>query len=383
MDYRKLFLRVALLTLVGTGVVGGAMLVAGIGGDIGKVVWTGVCAAFAAGLMYPLLGWIDQPKLRGVGVFAASALVIDLLLVLAAIWLPSLLFGRGWGWRFQEHLALSAFVFFLCAVPATLLLRWRDGAAVKYAATVGVFAAGVCFVVSMLGIWGLPGGQFEEVIAATIFFCIISTLCTVNAGLDRRHWRWAGVAAAGTTVVVTFDQCWSGILEEPGAILKYSIAAAVVAAYCNMMMALRLQGRATVLRLVCVCLALATGALFAFMVLTEWDRFTGAGDPLPVRLFAAMALATSCATVALVVVHRMTVRRTRLTGEELPTLAVIQCPRCDRKQSVLFGESSCCGCGMALVVRAYDVRCPACGYDVSGLTEARCPECNTRLLLRA
>ena len=382
MDYRKLFLRFALLTLVVTGVVGGVLVVIGVGSDIERVIGTGVAAAVAAGLVYPVLAWIDQPRLRFVGIFAAASIVVTLLLVLSAIWAPALLFPSGGGSRLEEGLAATSAVFFACAAPSTLLLRWKHTAPMKYASPAGVIGIGLIFIVSMIDGWISPGGSFDAVVFSSVLLAVVSTVCFINLGQDKRHWRWVGVGAGAVCLllgVMAWQRMGGHIVDT---LMQFCAAGAITVAYCNLMMAFRLKGRVSTLRLVCVLLGAITGGLGIGVIAAESDHFAGAPNEILIRLFAALGLATSCSTLALVVVHRMTVRRPRATGEELPIKTTMLCPRCDRRQLIPFGESRCIGCGVMLFASAYDVVCPSCGYDTGGLTEPRCPECSTRLLLR-
>lgn len=378
MALRSLFLRIALYALLITAVVGGILVIFGSGYYAGYAVGSGVLCAVAGALLAPVLNWVGQPRIAVAGVTGAVCIVGALLVALGAIWISEV-----WsGWWTREHLAFTSLSIIGCALPATLLLRFRETPAMSLASPGGTALSALVFTALVAQIWLDLGWRYEEVLANLVWFAATSTLCVINHGRDKRHWRWLGVAAGLAAVVWAAAESTQPSYGVPESI-QYCWCLAIPITYTNVALVFRLQRGAAVLRLACIGLVVIDAGLWAAIADLDAWGFNYYGDsPLVYRLFAAIGLAAGCGTVALVILHWLTGRRDIGPGSPLPTGAMVHCPRCSRKQRVDFGESACKGCGTILSVRAFDPKCPGCGYDLAGITTPRCPECTTEVLPR-
>lgn len=378
MALRSLFLRIALYALLITAVVGGILVIFGSGYYAGYAVGSGVLCAVAGALLAPVLNWVGQPRIAVAGVTGAVCIVGALLVALGAIWIPEV-----WsGWWIREHLAFTSLSIIGCALPATLLLRFRETPAMSLASPGGTALSALVFTALMAQIWLDLGWRYEEVLANLVWFAATSTLCVINHGRDKRHWRWLGVAAGLAAVVWAAAESTQPSYGVPDSI-QYCWCLAIPITYANTVLAFRLKRSAALLRGTCMALVFGAAGLWAYTVSVGSRLDTFAGEySLTYRLFAAISLAAGCGTVALIILHWLTGRREIAPGSPLPTATTVVCPRCYRKQRQDFGESACKGCGTLLSVRAFDPKCPSCGYDLAGITTPRCPECSTEVLLR-
>ena len=195
--YRKVLLRIVFWALGLAACFGAAGVIFAGHDTLWRIV--GTCAATAAGAFLVLAAsrQLDQETTWLPGVMAVSLIVTEYLATLGLIWS---LFRSA-----EEPAALTMLFLAATAVPAigfTGILKRPDGA---LSARVGLFASAVVFVLLMVGTWGgwlgtVRAERWHSLGLSLAVFAALAVLCLIGSGTDRRHWRWLGVAAAGSRV---------------------------------------------------------------------------------------------------------------------------------------------------------------------------------------
>jgi hypothetical protein len=209
-------------------------------------------------------------------------------------------------------------------------------------------------------------------------------LVNIRCG-DRRHFRWAGIPAALLAALLFVILFWSeGLL--PGSDTSNLARAAclflipaIVLGHINLLLMARLRGAQTWLQRLTIAATIAAGA---------------AAVPLPflaspyhplvevlARLTVALGIAAGSGSVALIVLSMLN----RKPAAQLPpgaltaTDVTLFCPRCQTRQTLPLGDSTCKNCELLISIKVVEPRCPACGYLLYQLTSAKCPECGAQI----
>ena len=224
--YRKVLLRIVFWALGLAACFGAAGVIFAGHDTIWRIV--GTCAATAAGafLLLAISRQLDKETTWVPGALAISLIVIEYLGTLGMIWN---LFRSA-----EEPAALTMLFLVATAVPAigfTAILKRPDGV---LSARVGLFASMMVFGLLMLGTWGgwlrtVNAEHWHSLGLSLAAFAALAVVSLIGSGLDRRHWRWLGVAAAGTAFAISAYAIIRDIHEASAWFVCIVSVAAVVA----------------------------------------------------------------------------------------------------------------------------------------------------------
>ena len=380
MPLRKMLLRGMLWSLAfaaGTGVLAALFDAPDL---IARVVGTGAASAIACALLMPISLWIDREKTRPAGLLGMTAVTIEFLLALLAIWeVPRHLFGFSVG----EELGLTMLFLALGVILWMALFRLGFYRAAVLAMRAGLFVAGGTLFLYMLAIW-LPGEFYEHdewwITGNAIFLfgglMVISLV--VPSGASRRSWRLAAIPASAAAFAMWMSNVWLGTESDLGTVIfAVLISLAGVVDHASLCLLLKLPPPQRWVRRGTIITAVLTAALIDLIVIDE-VLFDIPGDfNLLSRFASAAGIVTGSGSMALIVLARMH-RKVDFAplAPELNEMTVV-CPRCRRKQQIALGDSSCPSCGLRIAIRIEEPSCPECGYLLYALTSDRCPECGT------
>ncbi len=123
---------------------------------------------------------------------------------------------------------------------------------------------------------------------------------------------------------------------------------------------------------VALAFAWACAVFFSMLAAKErdWD------EDMVMRIGTGLLLGTISFTIANIwlVTHRKR-REAGERGERWAFAFPFRCPSCGTAGEATTGRSSCSSCGLGLRIGMSPRRCLHCGYAMSGLAEAVCPEC--------
>ena len=307
----------------------------------------GTCAATAVGALL-LLGsstLLEREEARQPGAMSVALVVAEYVLMLGLIW--ELFYGA------DDQAGLTALFLALTGFPALVFLglTTRQGTAV--AARVGLAACATSFLLFMIGTWSRGWGHRDfrhnhwfEVGSSLAPFALLAVFSLVGTGLDRRHWRWAGVAAAAagfsiTTYAIVFD------IHQTSSLFVCIVSVAIVVAHANTMMLVPLASGQRWL------LWGTLGAAITSAVLVDVRSITSPWEQERLgRLAGAAAIIAGCGTLALLVLARIN-RRVDSSGFRSPEVreVTLVCPRCRRRQAIAIEHGTCAGCGLGIAVR--------------------------------
>ena len=340
---RKVLLRVVFWALGLAACFGAAGVIFAGHDTIWRIV--GTCAATAAGAFVMLAAsrQLDQEATWVPGVMAVSLIVAEYLAALGLIWN---LFGSA-----EEPVAMTMLFLALTTIPAVGFASVMKRPESALLARVGLSASSIVFLLLMVGAWGKWFGSIsdEHWYKVGIFlaaFAGLAVLCLVGAGTDRRHWRWLGVAAAGTaflisTYAIIFD------IHQTSAIFVCIVSVAAVVAHANAMAWCPLKLAQRWLLRGTVGAGIATAAFVDLASITSpWQ------EEMLGRLAGATAIVGGCGTLALLVLAKIN-QRIMPTAANIEDLCEITmtCPRCRSKQTIAIGSGKCCACGLIIEVR--------------------------------
>lgn len=357
---------------------------------VARVTGTAFLTAAAALLLLWFSNWLDKPKRRPAGLFGMVAVVVEFLLVNAAIWEVTDLFG---GFRQEEALMVSCLIVPLCGSAGILFLHVMMVRGMRVAGRVGFGMTLLAFVMSMAAAWmfsgSMAGYSMWETVGLIAWVGPVIAASLVGLGMrmrpwtggvkddahgSPRHWRWLGVNAAVLAAGMILADIWSNVVITEEMTLL-AVVVALLVAFVNLVTLTPLRenqqwlGAATLL-------AGAATALFVELIVFD------IGGEAVERLSAAAAILTASGSVALLVLAAANRRQEFATAADGSFRVCLVCPRCRVQQEVSTGQSKCKACGLKITLRVEEPRCTECGYLLHMSEGDACPECGTTIVPR-
>jgi hypothetical protein len=345
MTVRKVLLRIVFGSLALAAGFGAAGVIFAGHDTLWRIVWT--CAATAVGALLVLVSssLLEREETWPPGALSLVLFVGEYLLNLGLIWE---VFGRA-----QDQAGLTVGFLALTGFPALVFVGTLRRSATLVAARVGLTACAVSFLLLMIGTWGRGWGTLNfqhnhwfDVTGSLAPFAFLAVLALIGAGVDRRHWRWAGVAAAAAA----FSMATYAILldvRQTSSLFVCLASGAVVVAHANAMVRVPLASNQRWL------LWATLGAAFSAAGFVDMGSITRPWqEEMLGRLAGAAAIMAGCGTLALLVLARVNrqVQRPEFSSADVREVTLI-CPCCNRKQSVAVEGGRCAVCGLGIAVR--------------------------------
>ena len=352
MTARKVLLRIVFASLALAAGFGAAGVIFSGHDTLWRIV--GTCAATAVGALLVLgsSSLLEREETWPPGALSLALFVGGYLLMLGLIWE---VFGPA-----QDQAGLTLIFLALTGLPALVFVGIQRRPATLLAARVGLAACAVSFLLLMIGTWGRGWGTrtFEhnhwfEVSGWLAPFAVLAVLSLIGAGLDRRHWRWAGVAAAATA----FSMATYAILldiRQTSSLFVCIVSVAVVVAHANAMVRVPLPSNQRWLLWATIGAAFAAAGFLDVGSITRPWQHERLG-----RLAGAAAIVAGCGTLALLVLARINrqVPLPELSVADVRQVTLI-CPRCSRKQTIAIESGACPACGLGIAVRLIPASTP-------------------------
>ena len=352
MTARKVLLRIVFASLALAAGFGAAGVIFAGHDALWRIV--GTCAATAVGALLVLgsSSLLEREETWPPGALSLALFVGEYLLMLGLIWE---IFGQA-----QDQAGLTLIFLALTGLPALVFVGIQRRPATLVAARVGLVACAVSFLLLMIGTWGRGWGTrtFEhdhwfEVSGWLAPFAVLAVLSLIGAGSDRRHWRWAGVAAAAAafsmaTYAIVLD------IRQTSSLFVCIVSVAVVVAHANAMVRVPLTSNQRWLLWATLAASFAAAGFVDVGSITRpWQQ-----ERLG-RLAGAAAIVAGCGTLALLVLARINRRvpPPEVSVEDVRQVTLI-CPRCSRKQTIAVESGTCAACGLGIAVRLIPARTP-------------------------
>lgn len=240
----------------------------------------------------------------------------------------------------------------------------------------------------LVGIYCLTLGQwgpFEaRVLGTTAAVGAASILALASAiPWERRRWHpigLLGLVAVPVALILVLVAIWmEGSLGWPN--MEYLLKAMGVA--CVLAVALPHVGLLSLAHLrrqygwvrgVSVMVIAMLGGQIILTIFVDphgdgWLRFMG-----------ALGILVTCGTIAVPILHRVSIIRTREAIRTVELAITLTCPRCETSQHLCVGRSACAACGLVILIEIEEEQCPTCGYALYKLESAVCPECGTPIM---
>ena len=352
MTVRKVLLRIVFASLALAALFGAAGVIFAGHDTLWRIV--GTCAATAVGALLVLgsSSILEREETWPPGALSLVLFVGEYLLMLGLIWE---VFERA-----QDQAGLTLIFLALTGLPALVFVWTQRRPATLVAARFGLVACAVGFLLLMIGTWGRGWGtrnfghnHWFEVSGWLAPFAVLAVFSLIGAGLDRHHWRWAGVAAAAAA----FSMATYAILldiRQASSLFVCIVSVAVVVAHANAMVRVPLTSNQRWL------LWATLGAAFAAAVFVDVGSITRPWQhEMLGRLAGAAAIVAGCGTLGLLVVARVNrqVSLPEFSVADIREVALI-CPRCSRKQTIATESGTCAACGLGIAVRLVPARTP-------------------------
>jgi hypothetical protein len=345
--YRKVLLRVVFWAL-GLAACFGALGIIFAGHD---TLWriVGTCAATGIGalLILAVSAQLDREMTRRPGLMLIALIVIEYLGTLGLIWS---LFKSA-----EEPVGGTMAFLAATAIPAIVFSALTGRAGAEVAGRVGVVTSSAVFVLLLVGAWG---GWLQKVKSEHWFliglwlaaFGLLSVVCLIGTGTDRRHWRWLGIAAAAASFAMCAYATWWDI-HDSSAMFVCVVSVAAVVAHANAMAWCPLKQTQRWLQWGTIGAGIVTGLLVDLAKITNpWQaEFLG-------RLAGATAIIGGCGTLAVLILAKIN-QRSLLTPVALTKVRGIKltCPRCGTKQVIAIGSGECKTCGVVIQIQILPV----------------------------
>lgn len=368
MEFRRILLRIMLISL-GMAALVGAMAMLFFRADvIWRVVATTILTALGSGLMLLCSLLLASKSSRLSAYLGIATIGVEFLIMLVLIWMPG-------GFRgISEELFGTSGAVAATALPAMAALRLAEAQGARRAGRSGVGIAGAVLLMLLGAIWGLGPPQNFKLFASANALGWIGILAVVSLVGERQALlplRVAGTATATVAWLIALVGIWQNS-SEYGA-LTTAISTAVVLALANLIALCPLKSGQTWLRAGTLVCASATALCIDWIALSgtraDWD--------LLARAAGAFSILSACGCLAMVVLFRLNRRLDLdLVATEIRQ-CTLYCPMCQTKQTLAAGDARCGKCGLRIHTRFDEPRCHECGYLLYLLTSDRCPECGT------
>ena len=383
MPFRRLLLRILFISLAAAAIFGAAGVLFASSDGIGRIVTT--CIATASAALLLLATGLLAKREKASALAAAAMTIAEYLLALMLIW--ELYDSSS---DADEGLFFTMFFLAACGIPAIVLIHLRDIRITRFAARVGLILCALTFAFCMFDVWLLERlvpeqfanhDTFSTLTSSFAGFGVLAVLCLIGAGLDRRRWRWIGVATSALAFAILVYASFSSI-QHGSAPFVIIIVIACLIAHANVITLIPLKPNQLPLRWITLAAALATGV--GISVCSIVYDYADPAYQLSQRLASAAAIIAGCGTIALLVLARIN----RKLDTPTPALAditdiALTCPFCNTRQTLPTGDSRCPACGLLLHIQISEPRCPACNYSLLLLNSDRCPECGTPIVATA
>jgi hypothetical protein len=339
-------------------------------------------------LLLPLTLLTDRSKLRLSGYVSMG--------MIGMLWLGALgliVAESSRAYRYEDYIGMSLGFTLLMGLPAALAallvsFRWARWAVIGF-----VSSAGLCWLLVEFGVLTrLLIDDYllaDHIIETSLTFygigtCLCELLVNIGCG-DRRYFRWVGISAALLAALLFFLLIWADVfMPRPQTIVLLRAAClflipAIVLGHINLLLMARLRSAQTWLQRFTIGAAIAGGVAAIPIPFINFPY-----DPVIevlARFTVAFGIATASGSVALIVLSMLN-RKPALQlapGALTATEVTLFCPRCQTRQTLALGDSTCKNCELLISIKVIEPRCPACGYLLYQLTSAKCPECGAQI----
>lgn len=257
-------------------------------------------------------------------------------------------------------------------------MRTRTQRSLLLAFVISIACCGVLGIYCLL--IGRMGSIEERILgtaAAVGGASILGLACAVP--WERRRWHPLGpIGVLSTTVAMVLMLV--AIWVEPSfktsfyEALGVSCVIGVALPHIGLLSLARLKRQYGWLRRMTIVAIVLLAASIIYVILSNssWP-----GEEFWMRLIGVFSILSACGTIAVPVMHRMSVIRAREDVKTVELSLTLTCPRCAKTQQLPAGRSKCGQCGLKFRIDIEEELCRTCGYPLYRLTSAVCPECGT------
>ncbi len=344
LHFRRICLR-TMLWLLGAAAVFGVLSVLTASYDmVGRIAGTAAITAVVAGLLWPFSILMDRDTYRGIGLFGALSVIASYVLVLPAIW--------DFGHRTEES-ALGGLIVVLMMPAGLLTLKLAQIRITRVAGLVGIGLYASVLTLFLIALWypdrWYRNDSWWETGFALAGFGAIGLANLVGAATaDRRYWRWAGVLAATTTLLM----CLWGIWIYPGSdadLLVIVTSVAIAIGHANLTMFVPLRGGQVWLRYLTICTVAITALCLDIDIV--FSLSDGPGISMVARIALASGILASSGTLGLILLAGLNrIMGHRSSTDRADRITVI-CPQCGKRQTIPLVDASCSRCALRIQVR--------------------------------
>jgi hypothetical protein len=330
--------RVILRIMLGALAVSAALTVLGVlvgrnSEQASRMVGTGISAAITSGLLLASCKFLDSDKYRRTGLFVMVLILAEFILVLIAIWSQLWIsrFGSG-----EENILETAAIFPVVWIPAALFFHIRQLRGGRLSGLLGMAACALALVFFLMGTWSPWSWSGPRSMAwaywgigwACWFFGFGAAATTGGVGVDQRHWRWIGLAAAILSLGLGVHFIWTN--QEMGTpLFAISTTLAILIGHLNLIWLCQLKPRQRPLRWITAIFAAIACATFDYATLGDVN------EDLIWRIGTATGICAGCGTVAIAILAAFNRRLApRPTGDIDAGKIDLVCPICHKKQTV-------------------------------------------------
>jgi hypothetical protein len=391
MQYRRLLLKIMLVSLAAAAFVGAMGVMLGEAALFGRFAGSALLTGFAALVAMGVLKLWEKDASPTASVMAMGLVVVEFLIAQSQIWLPRSM-NRYAGYRLDWQLFGTFWWLLVTVGPACVIVRMmeRSRASMRAAGPIGLTAAGGVLVLTMLSTW-LPRIEFlHDRLWAWTFFAgmcgLLAMVSSVGEGFPPRGWwRWAGaglaLAAWGWSTISIFlkSNPWSAQNELD---LKFVISAMIAAGtigFVNILLAVSIKSSQ---RWLCIGTAVVGSLAGLALVASVWSQNRAFEDEVFNRLAGALSIPAGCGAIGMLVLAKLNRK-----SEGPPPAPInmdrlkITCPHCQNSIEQAIGVSECAHCRLRFSLRIIEPRCHVCDYVLLDLKSDNCPECGTKVSL--
>jgi ribosomal protein L37E len=228
-------------------------------------------------------------------------------------------------------------------------------------------------------------GSFEERILITTFTTGAAFILglALAAASSRGIGRWLAIPGAlilASGLAMSVFSIWA-LDRWPDGLVRTNMSAWVLGVafpHIGLLGLARLKKQYQWTQVLTMAVAAILAALIVLLIVVE-PR--GSVEDLWLRGIGIAAIAAVVGTIAVPILHRISIIRTKEGVRTTALEMAVTCPRCGRSQTLATGGSPCAGCGLKIRIDIEEEQCAKCGYVLYQLTSRQCPECGAPVFL--
>ena len=345
---------------------------------VGVIIATGITLGVTMGLGYLCVVLADKPWGRYAGWLGLGGLMTTMVFILTGVWAGMIRLSMGRG---VERLLITGVLVFLFSIPGICFLLGMNYPRGKRVGVAGVILSGISLGLCLMSLWnnGNSSNNYGDFAAGFMGFSIPILGSLVGAGVDRRPWRYLGVAMGVVGIGFFGNELFKDYLYRDNHLAVLMFCLSMVMALANVLMLYPLKGgEKFVPAITFISGGLACGLSYYLYRSNAYEWSMGTKFQMRESILYCSSILAICGTAGtlLLAAFNKKTERPKVVYTPVQKMQIV-CPCCGEKQELTPGDGRCVKCKLVIKTAFEEPKCETCGYSMLMLQSDKCPECGT------